>query len=105
MYKIHTKDYKMQISLNSNTVTITGNIKTINDFQDIKTNIDSLIAKENNITLVIADSLSITSSVIGYLNKIVLKDNIDLSMKISNPQLLELLADLNLVSVFKATKI
>ena len=94
----------MEISTSSNTITITGNIKSVNDFQEIKTSVDLFTAQNKTLTLIIQDSLSITSSVIGYFNKLVLKDKINISMKVGNPQLLELLDDLNLISVFKARK-
>lgn len=92
----------MEISNSSNIVTITGNIKSVGDFQTIKSTIDSLKTSNNTIIIDIKDSISITSSVIGYLNKIILKDGIDLSMKIGNPQLMELIEDLNLIGTFKA---
>jgi 3-deoxy-D-manno-octulosonate 8-phosphate phosphatase KdsC-like HAD superfamily phosphatase len=94
----------MEISVTSNKATIQGNIKSISDFQEIKIAIDVLTSKYDVIVINIKDSLSITSSVIGYLNKLILKDNINISMKIGNSQLLELIDDLNLKSVFKATK-
>lgn len=92
----------MEISVSSNIVTINGNIKSINDFQEIKRTLDSVSNQNNNIVINVVDSLSITSSVIGYLNKLVLKDNIIINMNIGNPQLLALLDDLNLSSTFKA---
>jgi len=95
----------MEITTSGNTVTIKGNIKSVADYQEIRSTIDSIVFGGNNsITIYIVDSLSITSSVIGYFNKLVLKDKIDLSLKVGNPQLMELLNDLNLTSVFKATK-
>ena len=94
----------MNISSSTNIVTITGNIKSVSDFQDIKSVIDSLKDSTSTITLDIQDSISITSSVIGYLNKLVLKDSIDLNMKIGNEQLIHLLEDLNLIATFKAKK-
>ena len=95
----------MQISTSSNVVTITGNIKTVKDFQEIKSHLEQLISKHQNLTLYIQDSVSITSSVIGYLNKIVLKDKINLNMKIGDAQLLELIDDLHLTTTFKASKV
>jgi len=95
----------MDISVSSNKVTITGNIKTVNDFQNIKTNIDAVIANQKSIVVNLVDSLSITSSVIGYFNKIVLKDKVDLTLAVGNEQLIELLEDLSLKSLFKARKI
>jgi len=89
----------MEIEASSNNIVINGNIKSVSDFQHIKQIIDSVIAnnyKEININII--DSLSITSSIIGYLNKLVLKDNINIYMNVGNDQLLHLLDDLNLVA-------
>ena len=95
----------MEISTSAQTITITGNIKTVNDFQNIKSTLDSLTGEYQAITIIIKDSLSITSSVIGYFNKIILKDKINVDMKIGNAQLSELINDLNLTSTFKASKL
>lgn len=92
----------MEIRSSSGSVTITGNIKTVADFQSIKQTIDGVVAAYKLITINIVDSLSITSSVIGYLNKLVLKDKVDLRLNIGNEELFNLLDDLNLVSTFKA---
>ena len=94
----------MDISSSANTITITGNIKSVNDFQSIKSTIDSIKDSTSTITIDIRDSISITSSVIGYLNKLVLKDSIDLNMKVGNKQLMLLLEDLNLTGTFKAKR-
>lgn len=94
----------MNLSTSSNTITIDGNIKSISDFQKIKTSADALIKTHKNITIKIIDSLSITSSVIGYFNKLVLKDGININMSVGNEQLMSLLSDLNLVSTFNASK-
>ena len=95
----------MEISISSNVAIITGNIKSVSDFQNIKSSIDSLITTHKNIIIELQDSISITSSVIGYFNKLVLKDKIDLHLRISNDQLMALLDDLNLASVLKARKV
>ncbi|MCK9472723.1 hypothetical protein [Sulfurimonas sp.] len=94
----------MELKVSSNTLVINGNIKSISDFQNIKRSIDNIIIAHKHININIEDSLSITSSVIGYLNKLVLKDSIDLHMSIGNEQLLRLLDDLNLASTFKAKR-
>ena len=94
----------MDISSSGNTVTITGNIKNVSDFQSIKSTIDSMKNSTSTITLDIQDSISITSSVIGYLNKLVLKDQVNLSMKIGDAQLMHLLEDLNLIDTFRAKR-
>ena len=97
--------FHMEISVSSNTVVITGNIKTISDYQQIKENVDNLTKNHQHIIITIQDSISITSSVIGYLNKLVLKENIDVEIKVGNAQLIELFEDLNLVSLFKVKKV
>jgi hypothetical protein len=95
----------MDISTSGSTITITGNIKSVADYQELKTTVDGVIASYDAITLDIKDSISITSSIIGYFNKIILKDKIAVTMKIGNAQLMELLEDLNLVSLFQAKKV
>ncbi|WP_151901276.1 hypothetical protein MLC52_00920 [Sulfurimonas sp. NW15] len=95
----------MTISVSANTVTINGNIKSIQDYQQIKETIDTLRTTHRHIVLVIKDSISITSSVIGYLNKLVLKDNVDLHVEVGDEQLMELFEDLNLVSLFHVKKV
>jgi len=95
----------MQITMSSNTITIVGNIKSVSDYQEIKIAVGNLIKEHKEIAVIIQDSLSITSSVIGYFNKLVLKDSINVEMRVGNAQLMELIEDLNLTSVFKARKI
>ena len=94
----------MEISTSGNKVTIDGNIKSVSDYQTIKSTLDAL-AMNSNITINITDSISITSSVIGYFNKLVLKDKKNIEMNIGNEQLMELLEDLNLASIFNAKKV
>ena len=94
----------MNISTASNIVTITGNIKSVRDYQKIKESIDSLIASNNTIIIDIQDSISITSSVIGYFTKLVQKEGIDVSLKVGDASLMELFDDLNLVTLFKVRK-
>lgn len=94
----------MEITSSSSTIDITGNIKSINDFAEIKRVVDSTVAQHKSILINIIDSLSITSSVIGYFNKLILKDNINIEMRIGNDQLMHLITDLNLASTFKARK-
>jgi len=95
----------MNVTMSSNSITIEGNIKSVSDYQDIKTSITNLVQDHKEINVIIKDSLSITSSVIGYLNKLVLKDGIKISMRVGDAQLMDLLEDLNLKTVFNARKI
>lgn len=94
----------MEITVNSNTITLSGNVKSVGDFQAIKNKIDDVVSRHNKIQIRIPDSISLTSSVIGYFNKLVLKDNIQLETIVGNPQLLELLRDLKLDSTFNVRK-
>ena len=94
----------MDISATSNVVTISGNIKSVADYQRIKETIDSLIVTHKSIIIEIKDSISITSSIIGYFTKLVQKEGIDLSIKVGDESLMELFDDLNLVSLFKVRK-
>ncbi len=95
----------MEISNETNTVTITGNIKSINDLQVIISTIDSVIASHKSIIINIKDSISITSSVLGYLNKLILKDGINININIGDDKLFSLLDDLNLTQILKVRKI
>jgi len=95
----------MDISTSDNTITIVGNIKSVSDFQDIKTAIDAVVRHHDSIKLKVVDSLSITSSVIGYLNKLILKDKINMVLEVGDKQLMDLLEDLNLTELFKARKV
>jgi len=95
----------MNISVSSNKVTVSGNLKSVGDFQSLKETIDSLKTVEKTIIIEIVDSLSITSSIIGYLNKLVLKDGVNLEMKVGNDSLKSLLDELHLSEVFKVQKI
>lgn len=95
----------MELEVSGNALIVRGNIKSINDFQNIKQRVDAMINESKHININILESLSITSSVIGYFNKLVLKDGIDLHMNIHDEQLFHLLDDLNLVSTFKAKKV
>lgn len=95
----------MDISVSENVVTITGNIKSISDFQTIKRALDLLTFKKDSVIIEIVDSISVTSSVIGYFNKLVLKDEINITIHVGNEKLMTLLDDLNLATVFKAVKV
>ena len=94
----------MDIITSGNSVTITGNIKTIGDYQTIKDTLEKVVATSKSITIIIKDSISITSSVIGYLTKLVQKDNIDLQIRVGDANLYELFDEINLVQLFKVTK-
>jgi len=94
----------MEITASGNTIKITGNIKSVSDYQEMKSVVDSVTENHKSIVIDIQDSISITSSIIGFFNKLVLKDKIGLSMRVGNEQLLELLDDLNLTTLLGVRK-
>ena len=94
----------MQLKAAGNQLTITDNIKSIEDFQHIKTQLDEMKTKHASINLRIVDSLSITSSVIGYLMKLTHKENIRITILAGDERLLHLLNDLGLSQEFNAKK-
>lgn len=95
----------MNISTNSNKITIEGNIKTIGDFQTIKNSVDAVVSANKSIIIDIKDSLSLTSAVIGYFNKLILKDKIGFELNVADKQLYDLLHDLNLTTVFNLKRL
>ncbi len=71
----------MEISNNGSIVTIAGNIKSVLDFQKIKSHLDNTVLSHNAITIKIPDSISITSSlIVGYFTKLIYKDEIKISI-------------------------
>jgi hypothetical protein len=94
----------MDISVSGRTVTITGNIKSIGDYQTLKDTLERVVDTQKSIIIDIKDSISITSSVIGYLTKLVQKDDIDIQIKVGDENLYELFDEINLIQLFKVTR-
>lgn len=94
----------MKIDVSLRAITINGNIKSVDDFQEIKNAIDKIVVSGKDVALNIIDSISITSSVIIYLKELILNDNINVQINAGKPALIELLDDLKLTSVFRAKK-
>jgi hypothetical protein len=85
----------------SNELVIIGNIKSIEDSMAIKEAINALRnAGNKNILLRIQDSFSMTSTVIGYLMKLINIDKISISLVIGDQRLHQLLDELGLVQQF-----
>ena len=95
----------MELELANSKLKIRGNIKSVRDFQSIKTELDGLIGEHKHITLDIVDSISMTSSVIGYLVKIIHKDGVSLSMNVGDERLAKLLDELGLSQEFNVKKV
>ena len=54
------------------------------------------------LSMVILESMSMPSSVIGFFVKLINRDKVKVEMRIQDPRLLELLAELNLTALFGA---
>lgn len=82
-------------------LTITGNIKSIDDCSTIKERVQAVISKGlTEIIINIPESFSMPSSVIGFLLKLKQKESIRLKIIVGDQRLYTLLNDLNLLSDF-----
>lgn len=89
-----------------NSVTVDGIIKNQEDYNEIKTKLQELVdGGSREIIIDITESSSISSSVIGYLMKIVNKDDVKLSVKVRDAKLYKIMSDLSLVDKFGVQKI
>ena len=95
----------MELKTDGMKLIIKDNIKSVEHFQQIKEALDSISSTHTSVLLQIPDSLSMTSSVIGYLMKLIHKENIRISMEIGDDRLINLLADLGLDKEFNVRKV
>jgi hypothetical protein len=85
---------------------IHGDIKTIGDYQEIKSVIQAKVDQgTNNLVVCIHDSQTITSSIVGYFMKLVNLNNVTINLQVKNEKLYSMLEDLVLVDVFNAKKV
>ena len=92
----------MQISQSgTNELTISDNIKSIEDSSAIKEKTNALIKEgATSIMLRIQDSFSMTSTVIGFLMKLVNVNKIRVSLVVGDERLYQLLDELSLIQAF-----
>ena len=82
-------------------LTISGNIKSIEDGVEIKEAVIALTkGGATGLVLRIRDSFSMTSTVIGFLMKLVNIDQIRVSLLVEDSRLYQLLEELSLVQPF-----
>ncbi len=86
---------------NQVTVRIEGIVKSIVDSQNIQDALNAL-SPENQITVDIIDSFSLTSTIIGFLLKKVNQDNFNIQLRIRNKRLWALLEHLSLTTSLNA---
>ena len=92
----------MQIkSSGTGELTISGNIKSIEDSAQIKEAVVALQkAGATAMVLKIEDSFSMTSTVIGFLTKLVQVDKVGVSLVVGDQRLYQLLEELCLIHPF-----
>lgn len=83
--------------------TIVGNIKTTADYLEIRRLVlEAVAAGARSLNLVIRESLSMPSAVIGFFVKLIKRDKVRVAMAVQDPRLLELLDELGLRELFGA---
>lgn len=88
-----------------NDITLTGNIKSLKDYQDIKQTVSDLVAAgTDRIVIRTPESFSITSSVIGFLMKVIFQDKVKLTLYVKDPRLYSILEDLQLIKTFNVIR-
>ncbi len=87
-------------------VIVSGTIKTINDGQTIKDAVRRVFEQDNHkvLNLHIKDSFIITSSVIGFLIKIIKVDKMPLYIHVKSPELYSMLEDMSLIDSMNVRK-
>ena len=94
----------MVLTQQGNTLNIEGNIKSIEDFEQIKMALDGMVNVYDSIVINVKDSISITSSVIGYLMKLV-NEGKRIYLNVGTDDLYSLLNELNLINTFFVKRI
>ncbi len=95
----------MEITRTGSEIIINGNIKNTADYQAIKDNVNELIKSgAQSILIKTPESFSMTSSVIGFLIKVIFQDKVPVQVYVKDARLYSLLEDLNLIETFKVEK-
>ena len=103
---IHLRDenFEINISLNvkNNEVIVSGDVVSISDYWLIKEKVINLVEKgHKEIIITFNDAEFLSSSIIGFFLKLVLKDRINLKLKAKNPQFRSFMEILGLVKTFQ----
>jgi adenosine deaminase len=92
----------IELSSENGSIQISGNIKSIDDYLAIKSSFQELVdAGHRKIDVSFVNSVSITSSVIGFMLKLVNVDKVDLNVYAGDRKLIALMEELDLQEVFK----
>lgn len=87
-------------------ITVIGTIKTISDGQNIKDAVKKVFEYDNQavVNLYIKDSFIITSSVIGFLIKLIKIDKMILHVHVKSAELYSMLEDMSLIDSMNVRK-
>lgn len=92
--------------IDNHTVEILGNIKSLDHYNEIKQTIQHLVSNgTRNLTINVRDSLSMVSSVIGFLIKVINVDGVTLNVNVWDERLYALLDQLSLVELFHVRQV
>jgi len=93
-------------SCSGNEIVISGNIKNFDDYTNIKSAVERLISGgTSSLSIKLTESLSMTSSVIGFLIKVINIDKISVRLYVKDERLYSLLDELNLLNLFNVSRI
>lgn len=87
-------------------ITIRGNVKTIDDYLEIKEFIKGFLERDiQSLVINIPDSISITSALLGLLLRLVYEEKIKITIKVGQESLYTLLEVMNLINVFNVRRL
>lgn len=91
-----------QIEKKTLILVVKESIKSIEDSMQFQLTIDNLTMQNeiNNIEIIIEEAYTITSSIIGYLLRLIKQDSMSVSILCRHKELVELLEKLNLATLF-----
>jgi len=95
----------MDMRIENLNVYIDGNLKSLSEVRQVSSEIDLITKESKNIVLILSNSLSIPSSLIGYLIKIIKQNSVNLTLKVGDKRAYDTLDDLNLVRLFNVQMI
>lgn len=94
----------MKLDIDNNVLAVTGNIISNEDFANVKQALESM-KSHGHITMNLHDALVISSSLIGYLTKLINQDGVTIHINAGTDTLYELLEDIHLIDTFHVKKV
>jgi hypothetical protein len=89
-----------------NKIEIDGAVNTIQNYQEIKGEVESMLSMGiTDVHIVLRNTPSLTSSIIGYLIKVRAVNRATVTLHVASDQLYELLEQLNLTSSFNVIRV